>query len=450
MWQNVSESPVLCFGSISSYEYKVPQNWKVGNSTSTGNNWISGSSNAVITTDLYTTGNIEVRPKNDCGINLSNGTLSTIIYVNRPPAFTVSPGSVIILCGSNAPISYTANNPYNISGITNYTWNLGQTPNGWLYNGSPAPQFVSTGLNNNIQITPICGSTLSPVSVIVSANGNTCSSNTSSVSFTQPQISISGVESFCGSNSTYVLNNVPCNATINWSSSNPVIASISGSGNQATLTKVTNGDVTITATISGVNCLTNNTFSKTVSVGVPAANNIIMWSSVNSTNVGSPVGFVAGYPPNNRCQILSTEWQTSISSDIFSGNFPCEPDNETSKNIIFQNTGTAYVQAKILNTCGWSDWSAGSPIEVVSNFYFYSISPNPSNDYVIIKSKDKIKKNITEVKLYDMSGNIKKKIKNEAKSSDLRININDLKDAVYIIEISDNDTNERQQIIIKR
>lgn len=449
-WQNTSIGQFLCFGTINDYEYLLPANWKLNTIVSTGTNWIQGSNNVNITTDLYTQGNIQIRPKNNCGPNLSNAPSSTIINVNRPPGFTVLPAVVSIPCGSTDPVNFTVNNSINATGITDYTWDLGPVPNGWSHNGNPAGRYISTGLNNSIQLTPICGDSQKNVSANVTYNGTVCSSSKSIINSIQPSISISGASAFCGNSSAYTLNNVPCNPSITWTSSNPSIASITAAGTQANLNKNTNGDVTLIATINNIACLTTKTFSQTVSVGIPAANNIILWSSSNTTPTGNAVGFVAGYPPNNRCQILSTEWQSSISTYIFSGNFPCEPDNETSKNIIFENPGTAYVQAKILNTCGWSDWSAGLPIEVTSGYFFYSIAPNPGQDQVLVKVKDDKKDKIKEVKIFDLTGNLKKHQKNNTNSSQLQLYTSDLKDGLYILEISGTNYVERQKISIKR
>ncbi|MFY7795036.1 MAG: T9SS type A sorting domain-containing protein [Chitinophagaceae bacterium] len=449
-WQNPFEIPALCFGSISDYEYLIPAGWKIDSKTSTGNAWIEGSNNANIITDLNTQGNIQIRPKNNCGPNLSKNQAHVTVLVNRQPGFTVLPAAVSIPCGSTDPVNFTINNTINAAGITDYTWDLGPVPNGWSHNGNPAGRYISSGLNNSIQLTPICGDIQKNVSANVTYNGTVCSSSTSIINSIQPSISISGASAFCVNSSPYILNNVPCSPSITWTSSNPSIASITAAGTQASLNKNSNGDVTLTATINNIACLTNKIYSQTVSVGIPAANNIILWSSSNTTPTGNVVGFVAGYPPNNRCQILSTEWQSSISTYIFSGNFPCEPDNETSKNIIFENPGTAYVQAKILNTCGWSDWSAGLPIEVTSGYFFYSIAPNPGQDQVLVKVNDDKKDKIKEVKIFDLTGNLKKHQKNNTNSSQLQLNTSDLKDGLYILEISGTNYVERQKISIKR
>jgi hypothetical protein len=94
----------------------------------------------------------------------SSGTRASI-YVRKiqiietppPPAFSISPSSLSITCGSTLPIQkFKINNVNNTPGVTAYNWNLGTTPNGWLYNGTAAPQNITTTVDS-IKLTPICG-----------------------------------------------------------------------------------------------------------------------------------------------------------------------------------------------------------------------------------------------------------------------------------------------------
>ncbi len=50
-WKTQFETPALCFGSITTYEYQLPVNWSLNSQTSTGSNWISGDNNETIITD---------------------------------------------------------------------------------------------------------------------------------------------------------------------------------------------------------------------------------------------------------------------------------------------------------------------------------------------------------------------------------------------------------------
>jgi hypothetical protein len=61
-----------------------------------------------------------------------------------PPAasFSISSSASTLACGASTPVTFTIDNSNNTSGISDYTWNLGATPNGWLYNGNPAPATI--------------------------------------------------------------------------------------------------------------------------------------------------------------------------------------------------------------------------------------------------------------------------------------------------------------------
>ncbi|MFT3950039.1 MAG: M4 family metallopeptidase [Agriterribacter sp.] len=259
-------------------------------------------------------------------------------------------------------------------------------------------------------------------------------------------LSVSGAASFC-TTATYSLTNQPTGITsLVWSTDNVNIASINNTSGLAT--KTGDGFVNIQANVTGTaGCAT--TVIKSVGVGNPVANNITIWSSKTNTTIGSPVGFVAGYPTMNRCQIQSTLWQSSLSANIASGDYECAADNGTSKNIFFQTTGTAYVQAKIQNACGWSNWSNPVPIQVGSGFS-YMIAPNPATSIVTIAQKDNSNIDITEIKVFDNLGNLRKKSKYGAGTKQAQINVSDLQTGLYFIEITSRQSNEKQQLVIQK
>ncbi len=278
----------------------------------------------------------------------------------------------------------------------------------------------------------------------------TNTTNVSALANASLSLSMTGNNSFCTGTSTYTVNGVPAGAEVTWVSSNTSVATVTPTGNPSTVTKVANGNVTITATVVG-NCLINNTVSKKIAVGVPSGQNIAVWNSANSTRIGQPVGFVVGYPPDNRCKIMAANWQViSMGANILEGNFPCPNENETSKNIFFQSTGTAYVQARIQNTCGWSGWSAPVPIQVNSNFFI--IAPNPAANAITITAKENTnqKDRIREIRVYDNTGYLKKQTKYSPGTRQARVNVADLKTGIYVLEILSGENKERQQIAIQK
>lgn len=262
---------------------------------------------------------------------------------------------------------------------------------------------------------------------------------------------ISGSTSdLCTGNRTFSVKTIS-NAAYSWTYSNNLIPTTGTTSPQFTVQQNGNstGSAWVQVQISTACSSIPATRKIYFNVGTPKASNITLWNSISSTSIGSPVGFVAGYPPDNRCQIQSTDWQVSLNTSFSTGNFPCDPDNGTSMNIFFQEAGTAYVQARIQNSCGWSDWSAPVPIEVSSG-YFYMLAPNPTTNSVTVKAKNNSLKEITEIKIFDNTGYLKKQHKYVKGVQETQINISDFKNGLYFIEISNGQFKEKQQLIVQK
>ncbi len=115
------------------------------------------------------------------------------------------------------------------------------------------------------------------------SNSGAMTTNTTNVSgLINPitSLTISGASSICtGTTSQYSVN-APSGVTVNWVSSNPSIATVPATGNPVTVTKVSNGNVTLTATYS---CGTPISASKAVHLGTYTNSDYII-----SGNNGSP------------------------------------------------------------------------------------------------------------------------------------------------------------------
>ncbi|MCK9404310.1 MAG: hypothetical protein M0Q26_13010 [Chitinophagaceae bacterium] len=53
-WSTFGEGNDFCWGSITTYEYQLPNGWSIGSTTSTGSNWIVGNNSVTVTSDLST------------------------------------------------------------------------------------------------------------------------------------------------------------------------------------------------------------------------------------------------------------------------------------------------------------------------------------------------------------------------------------------------------------
>lgn len=103
-WLTAFESPELCFGSVTDYEYFLPANWKLGSTTSDGIAWISGGNNETVTSDLFTGDGalIRIRASNKtCGTGLrANGPIS-FVRISRPVPSRIVDGIALLCSGTS-------------------------------------------------------------------------------------------------------------------------------------------------------------------------------------------------------------------------------------------------------------------------------------------------------------------------------------------------------------
>lgn len=195
-----------------------------------------------------------------------------ITIIEYPPAATTPvftlPASVNITCGSGTAQQFAITNVNNSTGISAYNWDLGSGSNGWLYNGLPASQYITTP-GNTISLMPVCGTIQQGVKAIVTVNGTDYSTNTTAINTTLPSLSISG-NAVIGSTENYSVAGLPCNASVVWSVAPAGLASLSCTNcDQTTLTAVANGNLTLSATVTA--CGQSQTITKNLSVCMSAS-----------------------------------------------------------------------------------------------------------------------------------------------------------------------------------
>jgi hypothetical protein len=151
-------------------------------------------------------------------IIISKIVIEETVPAPAPAHFSITPATTSVTCGTIDQVkTFTVNNDNNSPGTLSYTWNLGSN-NGWVFNGSPAPASI-TSTSNTIQlIAPAGATTLSNVSANVTLNGAFHSTVTSTVTVVPPQytFAISGPALICNS-SDYSIPNLPAGASVTWS-----------------------------------------------------------------------------------------------------------------------------------------------------------------------------------------------------------------------------------------
>lgn len=135
-WSTSFENPALCFGSVTSYEYLLPNGWSIGSNTSNGNNWISDSNSVTVTSDSSNgaiNGVVYVRPVNSCATGLRNGQSQVVqIPISRPAPTLSIPETDVEICNSSknytisglptgATTTWSITNNYGVAGISSAT-----------------------------------------------------------------------------------------------------------------------------------------------------------------------------------------------------------------------------------------------------------------------------------------------------------------------------------------
>lgn len=357
------------------------------------------------------------------------------IYIIETAPFSL-PATTSIACGSTSPVTFTASNVNSIptNTITDYTWNVGTTPNGWLHNGSPASATISTGTTNNITLTPSSG-TLSNISATVTAGGNTFNTNTSAIA-TTTSFTITGDASFCSSSNYSV--NVPSGTSVTWSASPGGVVSLSQNGSQVTVTRLYNTTFTLTA--SGTACGVPFSVSKTnITAG-------FSFSGSYSTSYDGG-GQLITYPQEgyNYITEYSYVWANVSGSPSWSRvDGTISSWNYNGYNLEFYLSPSDWVTFRAQVTSGGCT-STQDYTFIATSSYYYSLAPNPvSSDLNIYVDEEKLRKQkipkapdqvIQQIIIMDKNGNMVTQQKYPTDTKRARLNVSGLAPDMYIAKI---------------
>ncbi len=267
---------------------------------------------------------------------------------------------------------------------------------------------------------------------------------------------IQGPPQFC-TTQNYQIDNLPTGSTVSWSiSPTSGVASLSTSGNVATLTKTGNGSVSLSATVNST-CGAISIGPLTIRVGVPDRPKAYDELGNTITSVQTCVDvhkdINLSLPSND--EILEYEW---------------EKVNGTFNLITFGSSATVIgftpsfglVSVRARNSCGWSMLTFFS-VQVQNCGSFsetpvLNVYPNPSNTYLTIeylpgadsnqssKSMAPASKNI---ELLNGKGEIVKAGKLEKGKSKIILDTSELPDGTYYLHIKDGKETIKKQVIIK-
>lgn len=361
--------------------------------------------------------------------------------------------------GVGSPQVFTVTNVYNSPGVTSYEWNLGSSSNGWFFNGTPAPQNIST-TSNTLTLTPDQCASLSNVSVTVRMNNtNYQTLNTSVTRSTPPAstFSISGPNEFCSSGNYTISGGSLCGASVTWSlgylNNHPNVGSLSCTNcSSTTLNKLNNGTVLLIATVTFPNS-TTYTYEKYVGVGTPVARG---WYN-SPTNSSEPLNPSSRFQFNwnDACytQFINTNMDITANTTVTwedAGNSGGVTWSQVGNNLRFYFSDLnqyAYFRVSATNSCGSQsllyrfrsvsdNCSGGTMLRVM-------MSPNPATSNLSVglveTGKDKKSKTIVEIRLLDKLGIIKQKwtFNKQSGKEPKQIDISHLPHDIYTIMVFD-------------
>ena len=199
--------------------------------------------------------------------------------------------------------------------------------------------------------------------------------------------------------------------------------------------------ITWNATLSEETASTIRDAAKTI-----AYDDLAAWDFTENSAVASFTETIE----NNSVTFTNTSAESdSLNWDFGDGNY------STSENPIhtYSENGE-YNVSLVTYKCGKSDTASTSVnidfnvgIEKAKSQTYFSVHPNPARDNVYIKT-DMILNNV-DLTLTDITGKVAKR-GSFSSSSDLKLNVSDLNNGVYILNISSNERQEAVKVVISR
>jgi hypothetical protein len=255
------------------------------------------------------------------------------------------------------------------------------------------------------------------------------------------QPTISGPNYFCSPTQQYTISgSLPPGLNVTWASSNTNIATVSGSGSSATVTKVANGNVTITAT--GGTCFST---SKPITVGSPA---ISFTATQSSCNGEYRQWNIVNNTPGN-----GSNWNWSVGVLNPNSDIIIYSPNAASTWVSVKGGGT--VRLNYTDLCGVARQDGITVYSTCGGFFALAVSPNPAQDNIAVSINTPDESNATSssatqsssvraieskgktiLSLFEMNtGTLVKQWKyNEMNNQNYNLNINGLRKGVYALQ----------------
>lgn len=327
--------------------------------------------------------------------NNNNHYTSCEYSITRPEYF-LNPSNTSVSCGSTG-VTFNVSDTNNSPGTIQYNWSVGS---GWKRNGVIVSNFTTS--NSNITLVPYLYPP-SNVNVTPVLNGVSYPQQTSTVSLSgfNPNNTIIGPSSICTTGNYDVLGSLPSNGSVTWSLLNTNIASLTQTGNSATITVNAGQDGQITVSAAIINsCGQSKVFSKQIFVGSPVVNNSQVYGGWDNTPVNSHAQLHVDWAQGNTGYLWTITTLNSSGSGT-TPQFSATNSNTATGRYVTVNwgsrRGTYVVNCKAINSC--SQTGIGHKVVTVFDQSNNPCPPyNPSNKGVNIV---KIPKNMEfSIKVY--------------------------------------------------
>lgn len=405
-------------GSTVTYQWSY-SGWNVVSST-TNSKTLQPSSGTTLPSSVSVTPYINgvAQPSISCSVSRSGlGTSAIIAGATNICSGTSFYTITGVLAGQT--VSWSLSNP-SIATLSNQS----NTGTNITFNGNGAQTLTAT-------ITNICGQTVTKPFQI----------NSGATTFTS-SATITGASTTCSSSSTYSISGILAGQTVNWSSSNTSIATISNpTSSSVTINIGSSGSFNLIATIlnsCGQSAIITYPITTYLVASLPIPSGYFDVDLVDCYHDGAltinyypdvPFGGVITLTPS----LLPHPLQSQTKNITVKYTNPCT-GAYTSKVITYKYVAPNCSGAKMSN-----------------NTSIYQIYPNPSKDIVNIDLKDQNnqleKGTIISGELFDMMGQSKAKV--EIKDNKATFSVRGLNKGVYVLKIYINDQVESHQIVVE-
>ncbi|MCK7556270.1 T9SS type A sorting domain-containing protein [Chitinophaga sedimenti] len=385
------------------------------------------------------------------------------------PELTLTPTSFTPVCGAPVTQTFTVNNPFNVTGITQYVWNLGASAGAWTYNGNPAATSMTTTANAITLTTAPCTGT-PPANFTVTAYKGTTAYKTYTV-YANPvppvtTMAILGDDRICSGSKNYTVSGMPCGSQVTWSST---LANLSCTTcNATTVGMITEGSITLTAAVLTPCSSTPVVLTKTITTGVPhPLDNISIVSGngnysapfmemltnymtvqVNTNGFSNLVWTIA---PNSLPDFTATPSSNGQTLDVYASLVPYSNEQGTVRLAATHNVcGRSTKRLTFYEGAGVGGFTIGVSPVPANNILQISVTDN--NKSVQRSSNGKTqpgKLTIQHVQVLDKLGNVRLDRKLRAGSRNTSLDVSALPGDVYVLRVFDGSIWQSKQIIVR-